>query len=110
MLVVMPYNGRVLGEVALCVGFERWEAILPNTCYRFGLFTNNLNNNKMKLEIGMKFTSKWFEGTIEILAINEEENTLDVEIHRASGHNHSEEWNLQHTLWGFERGEYRLLA
>ena len=26
-------NGRVLGEVALCVGFERWEAILPNTCY-----------------------------------------------------------------------------
>jgi hypothetical protein len=26
-------NGRVFGEVALCVGFERWEAILPNTCY-----------------------------------------------------------------------------
>lgn len=64
----------------------------------------------MKLEIGMKFTSKWFEGTTEILAINEDENTLDVEIHRASGHNHSEEWNLQHTIWGFERGEYRLLA
>ena len=53
----------------------------------------------MKLEIGMKFTSKWFEGTTEILDINEEENTLDVEIHRASGHNHSEEWNLQHNLW-----------
>jgi hypothetical protein len=50
-----------------------------------GLFTNNLNNNKMKLEIGMKFTSKWFEGTTEILAINEEENTLDVEIHREDG-------------------------
>lgn len=30
----MGHNGRVLGEVALCVGFERWEAILPNTCYQ----------------------------------------------------------------------------
>jgi hypothetical protein len=33
-------NGRVLGEVALRVGFERWEAILPNTCYAFVLFSN----------------------------------------------------------------------
>jgi len=29
----ISYNGLVLGEVALCVGFERLEAILPNTCY-----------------------------------------------------------------------------
>jgi hypothetical protein len=64
----------------------------------------------MKLEIGMKFTSKWFEGTTEIISIDEEQNKLDVEIHRASGHSHSEEWNLQHTIWGFERREYRLLA
>jgi hypothetical protein len=84
--------------------------LLAIWCCRLGLFSNNLNNNKMKLEIGMKFTSKWFECKTEILAINKEENTLDVEIHRASGHNHIEEWNLQHTLWGFERGEYRLLA
>jgi len=31
-------NGWVLGEVALCVGFERWEAILPNTCYTQAFF------------------------------------------------------------------------
>lgn len=37
----------------------------------------------MELKIGLKFTSKWFEGITEILAINEDENTLDVEINRA---------------------------
>ena len=42
----------------------------------------------MELKIGMKFTSKWFVGITEILDINKDENTLDVEIHRASGHNH----------------------
>ncbi|QXN68053.1 hypothetical protein [Microcystis phage Mae-Yong924-2] len=63
----------------------------------------------MKLEIGMKLRSKWFEGITEILAINETENTLDVEIHRASGHNHSEEWNLEHTIWGLENGDYSIL-
>lgn len=64
----------------------------------------------MELKIGMKFTSKWFVGITEILDINKDENTLDVEIHRASGHNHSEEWNLQHTIWGFEQGDYQLLT
>lgn len=64
----------------------------------------------MELEIGMKFTSKWFEGITEILTINQVENTLDVEIQHANNHNHSEEWNLQHTIWGFEQGDYRLLT
>jgi len=60
----------------------------------------------MELIKGLKFKSKWFEGITEILDIDTENNTLDVEIHRASGHNHTEEWNLQHTIWGFERGDY----
>jgi hypothetical protein len=30
----MRGNGRGLGEVALCIGFEDWKAILPSTCYR----------------------------------------------------------------------------
>lgn len=63
----------------------------------------------MTLEIGMKFRSKWFEGTTEILSINEKENTLDVEIHRKNGHSHVEQWNLEHTTWGFVRAEYHLL-
>lgn len=58
------------------------------------------------LYVGMKFISKWFPGITEVLSINEDENTLDVEIHRASGHNHTEEWNLEHTKYGFERGDY----
>jgi len=33
MVALAHNNGLVLGEVALCGGFERWEAILPNTCY-----------------------------------------------------------------------------
>lgn len=63
----------------------------------------------MQLKVGMWFTSKWFPGENEILEINEEENTLDVEINRASGHSHNEEWNLEHTKWGFERNEYILI-
>ena len=65
-----------------------------------------MNSIKMKLEHGQKFTSKWFEGTTEILEINEDENTLNVEIHWAGGYKHSEEWNLHHTIWGFDRGDY----
>ena len=60
----------------------------------------------MELTKGLKFKSKWFEGITEILYIDKDNNTIDVEIHRASGHNHSEEWNLQHTIYGFERGDY----
>lgn len=41
----MTANGLVLGEVALCVGFERWEAILPNTCYRLPFSRNKISNN-----------------------------------------------------------------
>lgn len=39
MSLNLAANGRQLGEVALCVGFERWEAILPNTCYQQLIFT-----------------------------------------------------------------------
>ena len=63
----------------------------------------------MNLKVGMKFSSKWFPGITEILEIDESENILKVLIHRASRHNHTEEWNLQHTVWGFERKEYLLL-
>lgn len=60
----------------------------------------------MELTIGMKFTSKWFEGITEILAINKDENSIVVEISREGGHSHQENWNMEHTIWGFQRGEY----
>jgi hypothetical protein len=40
--LLIAYNGRVLGEVALCVGIERWEAILPSTCYRKPFIHNQI--------------------------------------------------------------------
>jgi hypothetical protein len=63
----------------------------------------------MELTIGMKFTSKWFEGITEILAINKDENSIVVEISREGGHSHQENWNMEHTIWGFQRGEYLLI-
>jgi len=42
---IIATNGWVLGEVALRVGFERWEAILPNTCYRLPFSRNQISNN-----------------------------------------------------------------
>lgn len=65
----------------------------------------------MVLKVGMKFQSKWFNGTTEILAINEKTNILNVQI-SATGRPSiwTEEWNLQHTIWGFQRGDYRLLT
>lgn len=63
----------------------------------------------MELEIGMKFRSKWFDGITEILSINKQLSTLEVQISRETGHSHTEEWVLHHTIWGFERGEYLLI-
>ena len=61
----------------------------------------------MELSIGMIFKSKWFEGTTKILSINKENNSLEVEIFRSTG-SHSEDWNLQHTIWGFENADYKM--
>ncbi len=63
----------------------------------------------MELARGMKFTSKWFVGITEVLDINKQENTLTVEIDRGNGSSWQENWNLEHTIWGFERSEYRLI-
>ena len=61
----------------------------------------------MELKVGLRFKSKWFESVhSEIKSIDEDENTLEVEILRASNHNHIENWNLQHTILGFENGDY----
>lgn len=66
----------------------------------------------MQLKKGLKFTSKWFKGIVEIDHINEEDNDLEVYITppNPKGQKWFEHWNLQHTIWGFEQGDYRLLA
>jgi hypothetical protein len=61
----------------------------------------------MELTNGLMFTSKWFVGLCTILSIDEPNNELVVHINRETG-NHNEDWNLQHTLWGFENDDYKL--
>lgn len=58
------------------------------------------------LEVGEKFKSKWFEGIIEVMEIDKENNTLLVSISRQTGFSHEEDWNLEHTMIGFIRGDY----
>lgn len=51
---------------------------------------------------GLKFRSKYFTSPAEILSGNIPKNTLEVKI----GNNTEPDWDLQHTIWGFERGDY----
>ena len=66
------------------------------------------------MEIGMIFTGTYFTGRIEVLGIDEANNKLRVALtkplregEKDSGFsNWNEDWDLQHTKWGFDRGEY----
>lgn len=58
--------------------------------------------------VGLKFTSIHFSDDAEIKAIREKDNQCDVELVSSQGYARIEkDWNLQHTKWGFERGEYK---
>lgn len=61
----------------------------------------------MVINKGQKFTSKWFAGEVEVMGVDPSKNSLSVKITRSSEHYHTEEWNLEHTLTGFERGDYK---
>jgi hypothetical protein len=56
------------------------------------------------LKHGFRFYSKWFDGLVEVLEVRE--NDLEVKITRPTGHSWHEEWNLLHTVFGFQNGEY----
>lgn len=60
----------------------------------------------MKIEKGLKFKSKWFEGTVEVLEVLKETNILKVKISKSETSWWFEDWNLEHTYVGFERGDY----
>ena len=59
------------------------------------------------LYIGMKFTSKFFKDVITV--INFTDITLRVNIFRGGDNDNDEDWDMQNTQWGFERGDYILL-
>jgi hypothetical protein len=57
--------------------------------------------------VGLKFTSVHFSADAEVAAIREQNNEVDVKLTSSEGHARVERgWNLQHTKWGFDRGEY----
>ena len=60
-----------------------------------------------KIYVGLKFKSVHFSADAEVVAVHEAANEVDVKLTSSEGHAHIEKgWNLQHTKWGFERGEY----
>lgn len=61
---------------------------------------------KSIIQIGLRFTSRYFGGIVTVKEIYEDENKLVVEICTTSSI-WQEDWNLLHTVWGFERGEYQ---
>ncbi|NOU19409.1 MAG: hypothetical protein HOO91_17775 [Bacteroidales bacterium] len=65
----------------------------------------------MKLTIGMTFTGneQCFTGRVEVLEIDELNNRLRVGLtvkHETFFSNWNEDWNLEHTIFGFENGSY----
>ena len=62
---------------------------------------------EQKITVGLKFTSKNFDMTAEVHAVRPEQNQLDVLLTPKNGSSWIDDnWNLQHTIWGFENGEY----
>lgn len=67
----------------------------------------------MDLQIGMCFTGdeNCFTGRVIIKKIDGPNNILHVRCTKKTGDKYcswDEEWNLQHTMWGFENGSYFL--
>ena len=62
----------------------------------------------MELKYGVKFIGKWFKGLCVVDVVNEEDNDLEVLITSEYGQTRMEHWNLQHTIWGFENGDYTI--
>lgn len=64
----------------------------------------------MKIALGMKFTGKWFTGNCVVKQIDNttKEGILTVAITSQYGQTRYEEWNLMHTEWGFEQGDYTI--
>lgn len=63
---------------------------------------------RSSIHVGLKFKSVHFSADAEVVAIRESANEVDVKLTSSEGFAHIEKgWNLQHTKWGFERGEYK---
>lgn len=67
---------------------------------------------EQEIKAGLKFTSIHFPMIAEVVNVNEKENELSVLLTRPDGSSSWQEdnWNLQHTKWGFERNDYTAIT
>lgn len=72
------------------------EAIMIKSQDELKQHTNGL------IYIGLVFKSKYFQSPAEVVAVDIRANTLDVKV----GNNLEKGWNLDHTIRGFDRGDY----
>ena len=59
-----------------------------------------------KIKIGDTIISKYFKGRTKVVSINETTNELSVSITNIDNYCWDEIWDLQHTIWGLESGDY----
>lgn len=61
------------------------------------------------LKVGMKLKSVFFASVIEIIAIREETNQVDIINHPSDGFAFEKKnWNLEELKFGFQKGDYFL--
>ena len=70
----------------------------------------------MELDKGTVFGGKYFKGKVKVLSVDNDNNILSVELtlplncKDESGNERfsiwCENWNLEHTIWGIEGGDY----
>ena len=60
-----------------------------------------------ELKKGLVFTGKYFTGRVEVLDLDDsKEEGLHVHLTNENGYTWEENWNQEHTIVGFERGDY----
>jgi hypothetical protein len=66
-----------------------------------------LGKNAPEIVVGMKFLNEHQPGQLyTVVNIDTEKNSIDVGIQFQDRTWTDKGWDLQHTIWGFERGEY----
>ncbi len=63
-------------------------------------------------QVGTKFNSRWIadgKNTCIVLSFNEVTNLAEIEIKTDNDCFTEDGWNLEHTIWGFEKKEYTLI-
>jgi len=61
---------------------------------------------------GLQFKSKWInygDNICSLISFSRENNMAEVKITAGESEWTEDNWNLEHTIWGFERGDYSII-